>query len=542
MSMILATTWVRRGVAARHPIKYEVDDTELSRISKLVRLHLDDAKEDLKNAQDGDDNTEDDIQPSSESHINGETKNRLIGDDTSTKDDLKEYNLEDYDDEDDSAEGEKFNLFGNVGSLAYHAPHEEDPYLVLPEGKDESEEEREELEILPTDNLLLAAKVEDEVAHLEVMIYNDEAESLYVHHDMMLQAVPLCVEWINEPVGKQQNGAQTGNYVAVGTMDPAIEIFNLDIVDSMFPDAILGEELTDSLKHDSQKKSKKKRQKKANDTYHVDAVLALAANRQHRNLLASGSADQTLKLWDLKTTTCAKSYTMHTDKVTALDWNPSEATILLSGGSDQKVIATDMRAPEAKAPTWTVQGEVEKLRWNIHDNHYFFVTTDQGIVTYHDTRSTPSGGVGGNPIWTLQAHDSAVSSFDINPLVPDFIVTGSEDKKVKLWNVADNKPAMVISRNLEVGRVFSAQFAPDPEVAFTLSVAGSKGQVQIWDTSTNSAVRNVFSEKVKMREPTEKERIIAPNEDDGESDDDQTGAQRGMAVENDEGWESMDED
>ena len=55
---------------------------------------------------------------------------------------------------------------------------------------------------------------------------------------------------------------------------------------------------------------------------------------------------------------------------------------------------------------------------------------------------------------------------------------------------------MVVSRDLGVGKVFSTTFAPDQEVGFRLAVAGSKGAVQIWDTSTNAAVRAAFANKV----------------------------------------------
>ena len=53
MSMITATTWVPRGYAATLPTKYDVDDHELARISKLTKLKLDDAKDDLQNAKTG---------------------------------------------------------------------------------------------------------------------------------------------------------------------------------------------------------------------------------------------------------------------------------------------------------------------------------------------------------------------------------------------------------------------------------------------------------------------------------------------------------
>ena len=53
MSMITATTWVPRGFAAHFPTKYDVDEVELARISKLAKLQLDDAKEDLEGARNG---------------------------------------------------------------------------------------------------------------------------------------------------------------------------------------------------------------------------------------------------------------------------------------------------------------------------------------------------------------------------------------------------------------------------------------------------------------------------------------------------------
>ena len=60
MSMITATAWVRRGVAAPFPTKYDIDDAEISRISKLARLQLEDAKEDLRDVENGDANGKED--------------------------------------------------------------------------------------------------------------------------------------------------------------------------------------------------------------------------------------------------------------------------------------------------------------------------------------------------------------------------------------------------------------------------------------------------------------------------------------------------
>lgn len=560
--MTLATAWVRRGVAAEFPQKYEVDEAELGRIEKLAKLQLADAREDLDAAQRNEGNDDDESEDDEEDggvpagKQNGSTMKDAVADD-----EMGEYNLSDYDNDEevDAETGEKFAMFGNVRSLAYHQAGEEDPYLVLPEA-DDSDNEREELQILPTDNLVLAAKVEDEVPHLEIYVYEDEADNIYVHHDIMLPAIPLCLEWIDVPAGKEAGSKQQGNFVAVGMMQPEIEIWNLDIIDSMYPSAILGqqpeekeEEAPDSKK--SKKKPKKKKKPKANDQYHVEAVLSLSLNKHHRNLLASASADHTIKLWDLNTQTCAKSYTQHKGKVTSIDWHPTESksTTLLSGSADDKtVVITDMRAPDAAAPKWTVEADVERVRWNPHDPDFFYVTTEAGTVHYFDSRTPPSTTavtaeeVPSKPLWTLSAHDGAVSAFDVNTQIPGFIATGSDDKKVKLWSIVDNKPSMVVSRNLEVGRVFSAQFAPDTEVSFRLCVAGSKGQVQVWDTSTNAAVRGTFKGRTKMPLPEGdvKERLVGTGgaDDSEESDDeDEEDGQDGGGAPGD-GWESMDED
>ncbi|KAL2881542.1 rRNA-processing protein [Colletotrichum sp. CLE4] len=538
MSMITTSTWVPRGFAAPFPSKYTFDESEYERIAELAKLQLDDAEEDLREAQDEEEGAD---KPADEDATTGASGKKAEQVDIND-DDLKEYDLEHYDDTDEEDEekagqGEGMAMFGNIKSLAYYESNKDDPYITLPAngGPDDDDEDREDLQILATDNLLLAAKVEDEMAHLEVYVYEDAADNLYVHHDIMLPAIPLCVEWLDIPVQKAGvDKDSTANFVAIGTMDPDIEVWDLDTVDSLYPNAILGQAGEGS--EEKKKQKKKKKAKKANDEYHVDAVLALAANRKHRNLLASASADKTVKLWDLHTAKCAKSYTYHTDKVCSLAWHSVESTVLLSGSYDRTVVAADMRAPEAKAPRWGVESDVENIRWDPHDPNYFYVSTENGIIHFNDIRSAPSTPEATKAVWTLQAHDESVSSFDINPIVPGFMATGSTDKTVKLWNIQASGPSMVVSRNLDVGKIFSTQFAPDSEVAFRLAVAGSRGTMHVWDTSTNAAVRHAFAERVPQKpEGVEEDRLVGVLDDDSSSSEDE-------GEEGEQDGDSMDED
>jgi periodic tryptophan protein 1 len=134
-----------------------------------------------------------------------------------------------------------------------------------------------------------------------------------------------------------------------------------------------------------------------------------------------------------------------------------------------------------------------------------------------------------------------VSSFDVNPIIPGFLVTGSTDKEVKLWNVEASGPSMVVSRNVDVGKVFSTTFAPDQEVGFRLAVAGSKGTVQIWDTSTNAAVRRIFAERLAPATGEVKERLVGVRDESSDSESGDDEEEDGENGAEDDGEDAMSE-
>lgn len=60
--MITAAQWVPRGFAAPFPKKYDFDEAEFERIADLAKLQLEDAEEDLKEAQEEDESDEEESQ------------------------------------------------------------------------------------------------------------------------------------------------------------------------------------------------------------------------------------------------------------------------------------------------------------------------------------------------------------------------------------------------------------------------------------------------------------------------------------------------
>jgi periodic tryptophan protein 1 len=64
---------------------------------------------------------------------------------------------------------------------------------------------------------------------------------------------------------------------------------------------------------------------------------------------------------------------------------------------------------------------------------------------------------------------------------------------VKVWDVRNGKPTMVVSREVGAGKVFNLQLCPDS--LFNLAACGTSGGLRIWDVSTNGAVRRTFSDR-----------------------------------------------
>jgi periodic tryptophan protein 1 len=96
--------------------------------------------------------------------------------------------------------------------------------------------------------------------------------------------------------------------MVVGTFLPQIEIWNLDS-ENCEPVATLG-----NLPQD--KKKGKKAKIPETEESHTDAVMSISVNPYQREYLASGSADKTVRIWDLDELACKALYgNLHSDKV-----------------------------------------------------------------------------------------------------------------------------------------------------------------------------------------------------------------------------------
>lgn len=194
--------------------------------------------------------------------------------------------------------------------------------------------------------MIVAGKIDKEYSSLEVYVYEQEANNLYVHHEIMMSAFPLSIQWLNADMkdfGKAV--ANRGNYAIVSTFLAEIEIWDLDLADAIEPVMVLGGEVDARSGKPKKFKNKAKKYKPGS---HEDSVLSISLNRFHKNILASGSADQTCKIWDLQKGQNIFTINHHQDRVSKVEWSPIEATILCTGSNDKTIEILDSRYPNDK--------------------------------------------------------------------------------------------------------------------------------------------------------------------------------------------------
>lgn len=146
------------------------------------------------------------------------------------------------------------------------------------------------------------------------------------------------------------------------------------------------------------------------------------------NLLASGSFDQSVRIWDVQTQREVQCFQEHQQNVSDVDWS-SDGAHLLSGGFDHCVKEWDVVAGKAVHSYSELQGFIQTVRFSPADNVIFLAGSTSKHVYVLDRRLQSSGGVA-----MLLTGDAKVGALVMSPS-GNSCLSGDSHGAMKLWDL-----------------------------------------------------------------------------------------------------------
>ena len=211
-------------------------------------------------------------------------------------------------------------------------------------------------------------------------------------------------------------------------------------------------------------------------TGHTGRINSISLSPDGRTL-ASGSHDNTVRLWDMDTQTEIGRFEGHTDAVNSVSFSPDGRT-LASRGDDNTLRIWDV---DTQTQIHTLEGHtgsVESISFS-PDSQTIASGGNDDIVRLWDVDTRTE--IGG-----LEGHTGYVSSVSFSP-DGRTVASGSHDNTVRIWDVDTRTEIGVLEGH--TGWVKSVSFSPDGQtIASGGSAAPYGGDVRLWDIDTLTGI------------------------------------------------------
>lgn len=260
-------------------------------------------------------------------------------------------------------------------------------------------------------------------------MFEESNFNLYVHHDIMLSSFPICMEWLGvDPSTFGNAESDRANLAVLGTFLSDIEIWNLDILDNVEPALLLQGNGAEHMGG-------------GNKDGHEGAIISLSVNQERKNILASGSADSTVKIWDMsKGSSVAMTHKCGGFKPEKVQWHPTESSILFISTDDNHLRAADIRAPK-EIGSYKFEASIEDFCFDNANEKEIHISFGNGFVGGLDISKDFK------PSYGVQCSKKAITSISMSPTVKGLLTVTSMDSILRVLNTQkrseDNSPTKI---------------------------------------------------------------------------------------------------
>ncbi len=186
-------------------------------------------------------------------------------------------------------------------------------------------------------------------------------------------------------------------------------------------------------------------------------------------LLATGSGDETAKIWDIKNRKVLHTLKGHSGNVRAVAFQ-NKGKQLATGGEDTLVKLWDVLSGKEIRTFKGHTGAVVSLSFSADGNRLATASTDQSVKIWEVQT--------GKEIQTLKGHSGEVSGVRFSP-DGQFIATASADQSATIWELESGKAIHTLKGHTKGVR----GLAFSPNGAF-LATAGWDKTAKIWDAAS----------------------------------------------------------
>jgi small GTP-binding protein len=201
---------------------------------------------------------------------------------------------------------------------------------------------------------------------------------------------------------------------------------------------------------------------------HLGPVYSLAFDPQGR-MLASGSSDETIKLWDAHSGKLLRTLEGHLGDVYSLVFHP-QARMLASGSSDKTLKLWVAHSGELLHTLEGHQEAVNSLAFHPQGRMLASGSSDETLKLW-DAQS-------GELLHTLEGHQGPVYSLAFDPQ-GRMLASGSSDKTLKLWDAHSGKLLRTLEGHTNIVDIVS--FSPDGRL---LASKSNDKTVRLWNCET----------------------------------------------------------